>query len=75
MATSTSVPWYYERDRNNDNKTNNFGQVTNTKVNNNYHPHSQQPTNFPDKFQDFFGTLKEDIDDLPAMLEDKLIPR
>jgi len=33
------------------------------------------PSSFPDKFQDFFATLTEDGDDLPSMLEDKLIPR
>ncbi|XP_024941946.1 uncharacterized protein LOC107268925 isoform X2 [Cephus cinctus] len=33
------------------------------------------PSNFPDKFQDFFAALTEDVDDLPSMLEDKLIPR
>ncbi|XP_043288129.1 uncharacterized protein [Venturia canescens] len=33
------------------------------------------PSNFPDKFQDFFTALTEDTDDLPSMLEDKLIPR
>ncbi|KAK2576765.1 hypothetical protein KPH14_005410 [Odynerus spinipes] len=33
------------------------------------------PTNFPDKFQDFFAAVTEDNDDLPNMLEDKLIPR
>ncbi|XP_015110538.1 uncharacterized protein LOC107036841 isoform X2 [Diachasma alloeum] len=33
------------------------------------------PSNFPDKFQDFFAALTEDTDDLPTMLEDKLIPR
>ncbi|XP_011499326.1 PREDICTED: uncharacterized protein LOC105363357 [Ceratosolen solmsi marchali] len=33
------------------------------------------PSNFPDKFQDFFAVLNEDVDDLPSMLEDKLIPR
>lgn len=33
------------------------------------------PSNFPDKFQDFFAALTEDTDDLPNMLEDKLIPR
>ena len=33
------------------------------------------PSNFPDKFQDFFAALTEDGDDLPSMLEDKLIPR
>ncbi|KZC05210.1 GTP-binding protein REM 1 [Dufourea novaeangliae] len=33
------------------------------------------PSNFPDKFQDFFAALNEDTDDLPSMLEDKLIPR
>jgi hypothetical protein len=33
------------------------------------------PSSFPDKFQDFFTVLNEDIDDLPSMLEDKLIPR
>lgn len=32
-------------------------------------------SNFPDKFQDFFAALTEDTDDLPSMLEDKLIPR
>ncbi|CAB0044223.1 unnamed protein product [Trichogramma brassicae] len=32
-------------------------------------------SSFPDKFQDFFAALKEDCDDLPTMLEDKLIPR
>ncbi|XP_043666807.1 uncharacterized protein LOC122628502 [Vespula pensylvanica] len=33
------------------------------------------PSNFPDKFQDFFAAVTEDSDDLPNMLEDKLIPR
>jgi len=33
------------------------------------------PSSFPDKFQDFFAALTEDGDDLPSMLEDKLIPR
>ncbi|XP_043784129.1 GTP-binding protein RAD-like isoform X2 [Apis laboriosa] len=33
------------------------------------------PSSFPDKFQDFFAALNEDSDDLPSMLEDKLIPR
>lgn len=33
------------------------------------------PSSFPDKFQDFFATLTEDGDDLPSMLENKLIPR
>lgn len=33
------------------------------------------PTNFPEKFQDFFTVLTEDGDDLPNMLEEKLIPR
>ncbi|XP_011311442.1 uncharacterized protein [Fopius arisanus] len=33
------------------------------------------PSSFPDKFQDFFAALNEDTDDLPTMLEDKLIPR
>jgi len=33
------------------------------------------PSNFPDKFQDFFAALTEDGDDLPSMLEDKLIPK
>ncbi|XP_017891639.1 GTP-binding protein RAD-like isoform X2 [Ceratina calcarata] len=33
------------------------------------------PSSFPDKFQDFFATPYEDSDDLPSMLEDKLIPR
>lgn len=33
------------------------------------------PSNFPDKFQDFFTALTEDGDDLSNMLEDKLIPR
>lgn len=33
------------------------------------------PSSFPDKFQDFFTALNEDTDDLPSMLEDKLIPR
>ncbi|XP_012232351.1 uncharacterized protein [Linepithema humile] len=32
-------------------------------------------SNFPDKFQDFFAELTEDGDDLPSMLEDKLIPK
>ncbi|EFN71624.1 hypothetical protein EAG_11614 [Camponotus floridanus] len=33
------------------------------------------PSSFPDKFQDFFAALTEDGDDLPSMLENKLIPR
>ncbi|XP_033325644.1 uncharacterized protein LOC117220078 isoform X2 [Megalopta genalis] len=33
------------------------------------------PSSFPDRFQDFFATLNEDSNDLPSMLEDKLIPR
>ncbi|KAI4480470.1 hypothetical protein M0802_014184 [Mischocyttarus mexicanus] len=33
------------------------------------------PSNFPDKFQDFFAAVTEDSDDIPTMLEDKLIPR
>lgn len=33
------------------------------------------PSYFPDKFQDFFAALTEDMEDLPSMLEDKLIPR
>lgn len=33
------------------------------------------PSSFPDKFQDFFTALTEDADDMPSMLEDKLIPR
>ncbi|XP_015185664.1 PREDICTED: GTP-binding protein RAD-like [Polistes dominula] len=33
------------------------------------------PSNFPDKFQDFFAAVTEDNDDIPTMLEDKLIPR
>ncbi|XP_012258755.1 uncharacterized protein LOC105687572 [Athalia rosae] len=33
------------------------------------------PSSFPDKFQDFFAALTEDADDMPSMLEDKLIPR
>ncbi|XP_034183612.1 uncharacterized protein LOC117605914 isoform X1 [Osmia lignaria lignaria] len=33
------------------------------------------PSSFPDKFQDFFDALNEDSNDLPSMLEDKLIPR
>lgn len=33
------------------------------------------PSSFPDKFQDFFAALTEDGDDLPSMLEDKLIPK
>ncbi|XP_015519915.1 GTP-binding protein REM 2 isoform X1 [Neodiprion pinetum] len=33
------------------------------------------PSSFPDKFQDFFTALTEDADDMPSLLEDKLIPR
>lgn len=33
------------------------------------------PSSFPDRFQDFFAALTEDGDDLPSMLEDKLIPK
>ncbi|KAL6428927.1 hypothetical protein ACFW04_008027 [Cataglyphis niger] len=33
------------------------------------------PSNFPDKFQDFFAALTEEGDDLPSMLENKLIPK
>lgn len=33
------------------------------------------PRSFPDNFQDFFDALNEDADDLPNMLEDKLLPR
>lgn len=33
------------------------------------------PSSFPEKFQDFFAALTEDGDDLPNMLEEKLIPR
>ncbi|XP_031830516.1 uncharacterized protein LOC116426128 isoform X2 [Nomia melanderi] len=32
-------------------------------------------SNFPDRFQDFFAALNENSNDLPSMLEDKLIPR
>ncbi|XP_076395123.1 uncharacterized protein LOC100879510 isoform X3 [Megachile rotundata] len=33
------------------------------------------PSSFPDNFQEFFAALNEDSNDLPSMLEDKLIPR
>lgn len=66
MATSTEERYH-------DNGTETSETTTSTEVSS---TSSTCPSsNFPDKFQDFFAALTEDTDDLPSMLEDKLIPR
>lgn len=65
MATSAEQRYH-------DNGTETSETTTSTEVSSNS---STCPSNFPDKFQDFFAALTEDTDDLPSMLEDKLIPR
>ncbi|OXU24450.1 hypothetical protein TSAR_009127 [Trichomalopsis sarcophagae] len=65
MATTSTVPWYSNHERGSSTMMPMSSSTTTT----------CPPSNFPDKFQDFFAALSEDVDDLPSMLEDKLIPR
>ncbi|XP_058792877.1 uncharacterized protein LOC131665185 isoform X2 [Phymastichus coffea] len=70
MATTSTVPWYSSHEQpvracSSSAMSGNRVSATTTYL----------PSNFPDNFQDFFATLNEDLDDLPNMLEDKLIPR
>lgn len=74
MATTSTVPWYGNHERHRRRSDTNMpmppGVKTSSSTTTTYVPRS-----FPDNFQDFFDALNEDADDLPNMLEDKLIPR